>query len=138
MKKTLTFLVLTIVLATFVQKSNAVVPEADEIEVRDTVDASELEAPAVPQIPFEALDSLTVSRFEDRYVVVYKDGMCGVYDLEKEENVTLIEYNTLDFGYRKDFEKRRFIFFRFRQGRHKGVLGISEDTNRFVKINISK
>ena len=70
------------------------VSDIDNIEVVDTIDCSKLEAPSIPQIPFAELDSLTMSNLDDRYVVVYKDGKCGIYDLLKGENVTRIEYGS--------------------------------------------
>lgn len=134
MKQTLTFLVLAIAFVIFAQKANAVLPEDETIEVRDTVDASELEAPVVPQIPFEALDSMTMRSLEDRYVVVYKGGKCGVYDLQKEENVTPIEYDALMYGFRKELGDEGYTFFRLWKEGKEGVLGISESSNRYITI----
>lgn len=134
MKQTLTILVLAIAFAAFVQRANAVAPEDETIEVRDTVDASELEAPVVPQIPFEALDSMTMRSLEDRYVVVYKGGTCGVYDLQNEENVTPIEYDALMYGFRKELGDEGYTFFRLWKEGKEGVLGISESSNRYVTI----
>lgn len=137
MKQTLHFLVLTIAFAAFVQKTNAAMPEDETIEVRDTIDASELEAPVVPQIPFEALDSMTMLSLEDRYVVVYKGGKCGVYDLQKEENVTPIEYDALMYGFRKEMGDEGYTFFRLWKEGKEGVLGISESSNRYITIQTS-
>ena len=132
MKQTLTFLVLAIAFAAFVQRANAAMPEDETIEVRDTVDTSELEAPVVPQIPFEALDSMTMRSLEDRYVVVYKGGKCGVYDLQKEENVTPIEYDALMYGFRKAMGDEGYTFLRLWKEGKEGVLDISESSNRYI------
>ena len=87
---------------------------ADSAQVTDTIscDTLELSKPSIPQIPFEELDSLTMSSLDDRYVVVYKDGKCGIYDLLKEENVTRIEYSYLRFSFRKEMEGEfLYLFF---------------------------
>lgn len=107
-------------------------------EVVDTIDCAELEMPAIPQIPFEELDSLTMSGLDDRYVVVYKDGKCGVYDLLKEENVTRIEYEFLAMGFRKEFEGEHFTYFQLITDGKEGVLGIAEASNQFIAILMPK
>ena len=104
----------------------------------DTIDCAELETPAIPQIPFEELDSLTMSSLDDRYVVVYKDGKCGVYDLLKKENVTRIEYEYLAMGFRKEFEGECFTYFQLRNKGKEGVLGIAEANNQFITILMPK
>lgn len=110
------------------------VEEPYSIEVADTIDCTEIETPSIPQIPFEELDSLTMSSLDDRYVVVYKDGKCGVYDLLKEENVTRIEYEYLSLGFRKEFEGEYFTYFQVLNDGKKGVLGIAETNNQFITI----
>lgn len=87
---------------------------ADSTQVTDTIscDTLDLSKPPIPQIPFEEeLDSLTMSSLDDRYVVVYKDGKCGIYDLLKEENVTRIEYSYLRFSFRKEMEGEFYTYF---------------------------
>ena len=110
------------------------VEEPYSIETADTIDCAEFETPSIPQIPFEELDSLTMSSLDDRYVVVYKDGKCGVYDLLKEENVTRIEYEYLSLGFRKEFEGEYFTYFQVLNDGKKGVLGIAETNNQFITI----
>lgn len=107
-------------------------------ETVDTIDCAELETPPIPQIPFEELDSLTMSSLDDRYVVVYKDGKCGVYDLLKEENVTRIEYEYLAMGFRKEFEGEFYTYFRLINEGKEGVLGIAEANNQFITILMPK
>ena len=105
-----------------------------DTETVDTIDWAEFETPSIPQIPFEELDSFTMSGLDDRYVVVYKDGKCGVYDLLKEENVTRIEYEYLSLGFRKEFEGEYFTYFQVLNNGKKGVLGIAETNNQFITI----
>ena len=101
----------------------------------DTLDLSEL---PIPQIPFEELDSLTMSCLDDRYAVVYKDGKCGVYDLRKEENVTRIEYSYLRFSFRKEMEGEYYSYFFWEEETTQGVIGIAEVNNQFISIAMPK
>lgn len=52
----------------------------------------------VPQIPLSACDSMVVKNLTDRYGVVYKNGKCGIYDFQKEENVRLSCCIERDYG----------------------------------------
>ena len=112
--------------------------DIDNIEIVDTIDCSTLETPSIPQIPFEELDSMTMSSLDDRYVVVYKDGKCGIYDLLKEENVTRIEYGYLRFSFRKEMEGEYYTYFSWEEDTTMGVIGIAEVNNQFLSIAMSK
>ena len=114
------------------------VDELYSTEAVDTIECADLEAPTIPQIPFGELDSLTMSSLDDRYVVVYKDGKCGVYDLLKEENVTRIEYEYLSMGFRKESEGEFFTYFRLINDGKEGVLGLAETNNQFIAVLMSK
>ncbi len=114
------------------------VSNIDTIEVVDTIDCSKLETPFIPQIPFGELDSLTMSNLDDRYVVVYKDGKCGIYDLQKEENVTRIEYGHLRFSFRKEMEVEYYTNFSWEEETTMGVIGIAEVNNQFLSIATPK
>lgn len=111
---------------------------AQTVEVADTVSCAELDSPPVPQIPFEELDSMTMQSMDDRYVVVYKGGKCGVYDLLEEKNVTRIEYDELVMAFRKELEGGYYTYFRVVAEGKKGLLGISEKDNQFVAVLMSK
>ena len=115
-----------------------VIYPANKVEVVDTIDCAEIETPPIPQIPFEELDSLTMSSLDDRYVVVYKDGKCGIYDLLKEENVTRIEYGYLRFSFRKEMEGEYYTYFFWEEETTQGVIGIAEVNNQFISIAIPK
>lgn len=112
--------------------------DIDTIGIVDTIDCSRLETPFIPQIPFGELDSLTMSRLDDRYVVVYKDGKCGIYDLLKEENVTRIEYSYLRFSFRKEMEGEYYTYFFWEEETAQGVIGIAEVNNQFISIAMPK
>ena len=108
------------------------------IEVADTIDGSKLETPSIPQIPFAELDSLSMSSLDDHYVVVYKDGKCGIYDLLKEENMTRIEYGYLRFSFRKEMEGEFYTYFSWEEDKTLGVIGIAEVNNQFISIAMPK
>lgn len=113
---------------------------ADSTQVTDTIscDTLDLSKQPIPQIPFEELDSLTMSSLDDRYVVVYKDGKCGIYDLLKEENVTRIEYSYLRFSFRKEMEGEFYTYFSWEEDKTLGVIGIAEVNNQFISIAMPK
>ena len=113
---------------------------ADSTQVTDTIscDTLDLSKQPIPQIPFEELDSLTMSSLDDRYVVVYKDGKCGIYDLLKEENVTRIEYGYLRFSFRKEMEGEFYTYFSWEEDKTLGVIGIAEVNNEFIWIAMPK
>ena len=113
---------------------------ADSTQVTDTIscDTLDLSKQPIPQIPFEELDSLTMSSLDDRYVVVYKDGKCGIYDLLKEENVTRIEYGYLRFSFRKEMEGEYYTYFFWEEETTQGVIGIAEVNNQFISIAMPK
>ena len=117
-----------------------VVYYADSTQVTDTIscDTLDLSEPPIPQIPFEELDSLTMSSLDDRYVVVYKDGKCGIYDLRKEENVTRIEYGYLRFSFRKEMEGEYYTYFFWEEETTQGGIGIAEVNNQFISIAMPK
>ena len=114
------------------------VSDIDNVEVVDTIDISNLETPPIPQIPFEELDSLTMSSLDDRYVMVYKDGRYGIYDLLKEENVTRIEYGYLRFSFRKEMEGEFYTYFSWEEETTQGVIGIAEVKNQYISIAMPK
>ena len=149
MKRTLVMMSLLIATSVSAQVIDAVdsidvetgvVYYADSTQVTDTIscDTLDLSKPTIPQIPFEELDSLTMSSLDDRYVVVYKDGKCGIYDLRKEENVTRIEYGYLRFSFRKEMEGEYYTYFFWEEETTQGVIGIAEVNNQFISIAMPK
>ena len=114
------------------------ISDIDNVDVVDTIDCSKSETTPISQIPFEELDSLTMSSLDDRYVVVYKDGKCGIYDLLKEENVTRIEYGYLRFSFRKEMEGEYYTYFFWEEETTQGVIGIAEVNNQFISIAMPK
>lgn len=121
-----------------IDMETGVINPANNMEVVDTIDCSETKASTIPQIYFEELDSLTMSDLDKRYVVVYKDGKCGIYDLRKEENVTRIEYGYLRFSFRKEMEGEYYTYFFWEEETTQGVIGIAEVNNQFISIAMPK
>lgn len=79
-----------------------------------------------------------MSSLDDRYVLVYKEGKCGIYDLLKEENVTRIEYSYLRFSFRKEMEGEYYTYFLWEEETTQGVIGIAEVNNQFISIAMPK
>lgn len=102
----------------------------------DTID---FKKPPVPQIPIRECDCLVVVDPMFHYCVVYKNGLCGVYDIKKKRNVTRIEFPYLEYAYRKEMEGQYYTYLTWKiaDGRT-GIVGISEQTNEFVTIIFPK
>lgn len=113
---------------------------ADSTQVSDTISTDTIDSanPPIPQIPLEECDSLIVRDITDHYGVVYKGGMCGIYDLFKNENVTRIEYSYLWYAYRKEFEGEYFTYFSWEEPETIGVIGVAEVNNQFIGISMPK
>lgn len=101
----------------------------------DTIGCNNL---PIPQIPFGELDSLTMHSIDARYVVVWKGGKCGIYDLQTEENVTRIEYSYLHYSFRKEMDGEYYTFFVWEEKETTGVVGIAEANNQFMAIAKTK
>ena len=88
----------------------------------------------VPQIPLSACDSMVVKNLTDRYGVVYKNGKCGIYDFQKEENVTKIEYGFLRFRNRRMLEGEYYTYFYWEEEDSIGFVGVAETNNEFIGV----
>ncbi len=113
-----------------------VIYPANKVELVDTVscDTIDLRNPPIPQIPLSECDSIVMIDLNGRYVAVYKEGKCGVYDITKAVNVTRIEYPWLSAGFRREFEGSFFTYFYTAYPDKYGVVGVSEETNEFICI----
>ena len=113
-----------------------VIYPANKVELVDTVscDTIDLRNPPIPQIPLSECDSIVMIDLNGRYVAVYKEGKCGVYDITKAVNVTRIEYSWLSAGFRREFEGSFFTYFYTAYPDKYGVVGVSEETNEFICI----
>ena len=113
-----------------------VIYPANKVELVDTVscDTIDLRNPPIPQIPLSECDSIVMIDLNGRYVAVYKEGKCGVYDITKAVNVTRIEYPWLSAGFRREFEGSFITYFYTAYPDKYGVVGVSEETNEFICI----
>lgn len=113
-----------------------VIYPANNVEAVDTVscDTIDLRNPPIPQIPLTECDSIVMIDLNGRYVAVYKEGKCGVYDITKAVNVTRIEYPWLSVGFRREFEGGYYTYFYTAYPDKYGVVGVSEQTNEFICI----
>lgn len=113
-----------------------VIYPANKVELVDTVscDTIDLRNPPIPQIPLSECDSIVMIDLNGRYVAVYKEGKCGVYDITKAVNVTRIEYPWLSAGFRREFEGSYFTYFYTAYPDKYGMVGVSEQTNEFICI----
>lgn len=108
------------------------------VAVADTICVDSIANPPIPQIPLDECDSLMVSSLGDRYGVVWKNGMCGIYDISKGENVTRIEYKDLWFSFRKEMEGEYYSYFGWDEDTTKGVIGVAEVNNQYIAISMPK
>ena len=108
------------------------------VAVADTICVDSIANPPIPQIPLDDCDSLMVSSPGDRYGVVWKNGMCGIYDISKGENVTRFEYKDLWFSFRKEMEGEYYSYFGWDEDTTKGVIGVAEVNNQFITISMPK
>ena len=113
---------------------------SDSTQVSDTISTDTIDCanPPIPQIPLEECDSLIVRDITDHYGVVYKGGMCGIYDLFNNVNVTRIKYSYLWYAYRKEFEGEYFTYFSWEEPETIGVIGVAEVNNQFIGISMPK
>lgn len=88
----------------------------------------------IPQIPIEKMDSVVAHQVDARYVVVYKDGKCGVYDLVKKENVTKLKYSNLVYGGREEEDGEYYTFFLMDEPERRGFVRITESTNERMGV----
>lgn len=114
----------------------AIGARAQTVEQVDTIccDTIDFTNPPTPQIPLSECDSLVMADLAGRYAIVYKDGLCGIYDITKAENVTRIEYPWLSAGSREEYEGGYYTFFIVAYSENYGVLGVSEQTNEYICI----
>ncbi|WP_158215013.1 hypothetical protein [Prevotella sp. P4-119] len=108
------------------------------VAAADTICVDSIANPPIPQIPLDECDSLMVSSPVHRYGVVWKNGMCGIYDISKGENVTRIEYKKLWFSFRKEMEGEYYSYFGWDEEETKGIIGVAEANNQFMAISMPK
>lgn len=71
---------------------------AQNAAISDAIDSDSTFSPKnhITQIPLENCYRIDTCE-EKRFAIVLKDAKCGIYDLQRHENVTNIEYDVLSF-----------------------------------------
>lgn len=113
--------ILTIIMVMF-----CVTASAQNSVVADTIDAESLAEPKpITQhkwSKYEYVDTCTT-----RYAVVHDwNGRCGIYDLEKEENITELEYRNLYFSRMMDLDdgSQATVFYGYK-GHREGIVSVA-------------
>lgn len=103
-----------------------VIASAQNIVVADTIDAESLtDHKSITQhkwSKYEYVDTCTT-----RYAVVHDwNGRCGIYDLEKKENITELEYRNLYFSRMMDLDdgSQATVFYGYK-GHREGIVSVS-------------
>ena len=88
----------------------------------------------IPQIPLENCYRIDTCE-EKRFAIVLKDAKCGIYDLQRHENVTNIEYDDLSFSRRHIAEDNTEIFYFYAEkGIEQGIIGVYGNNNQTLGI----
>lgn len=83
----------------------------------------------ITQIPLENCYRIDTCE-EKRFAIVLKDAKCGIYDLQRHENVTNIEYDVLSFSRRQIAEDNTEIFYFYAEkGIEQGIIGVYGNNN---------
>lgn len=96
----------------------------------------------VVQVPLEQCYRIDTCE-EKRYAIVLKDHKCGIYDLQRHENVTNIKYDDLAFSHRQVADDKTEIFYFYAErgiqqgmievfGKNNEILGMWHDNPEYV------
>lgn len=73
----------------------------------------------------------------EKYVIVYKDNLCGIYDIKNMCNVTDVKYTALKVRDRKmDDDVGAITVFVYKCGEQKGLISLCEANNEYVSIEL--
>ena len=108
---------------------------AQEVVVADTIDAEVVFGKKhIPQVPLEQcerIDTCSIAKF----AVVSKGGKQGIYDLEKHENVTEIDFDVVGFSRRYVSEDGIEVFYFYvEKGIERGTIGVVGENNQTVGV----
>lgn len=87
------------------------------------------------QIPLTYYDKIQPTESE-KYVIVYKDSLCGIYDVKNLRNVTDIKYTDLRVRDRKTSDIGTFTVFVYKCGEQHGLISLCEANNEYVSIEL--
>lgn len=87
------------------------------------------------QVPLTYYDRIepTVS---EKYVIVYKDSLCGVYDIKSLRNVTDVKYTDLRTRDRRMSDEGAVTVFVYACGKKTGLISLCEANNEYVSIEL--
>lgn len=73
----------------------------------------------------------------EKYVIVYKDNLCGIYDVKSMCNVTDVKYTALKIRDRKmDDDVGAITVFVYKCGEQQGLISLCEANNEYVSIEL--
>lgn len=88
----------------------------------------------ITQVPLEQceqIDTCSITKF----AIVTKDGKLGIYDLEKHENVTEIDFDVVGFSRRYVSEDGIEVFYFYvEKGIERGTIGVVGENNQTVGV----
>ena len=88
----------------------------------------------ITQIPLENCYRIDTCE-EKRFAIVLKDAKCGIYDLQRHENVTNIKYDDLSFSRRHIADDNTEIFYFYAEkGIEQGIIGVYGNNNQTLGI----
>ena len=122
--------ILTIVLG------SSVIPAfAQDVAAVDTIGEEETvgkkHTTQVPLEQCEQIDTCSITKF----AIVTKDGKQGIYDLEKHENVTEIDFDVAGFSRRYVSEDGiEVLYFYVEKGIERGIIGVTGENNQTIGI----
>lgn len=105
---------------------------AQNAAITDSIDSDSAYSPKshIPQIPLENCSRIDTCE-EKRYAIVLKNAKCGIYDLQRHENVTNIKYDDLAFSRRHIAEDNSEIFYFYAEkGIMQGLIGVYGENNQ--------
>lgn len=89
---------------------------------------------SIVQIPLADCSRIDTCE-EKRYAIVLKDSKYGIYDLQKHESVTNIEYDYLAFSHRHVADDYLEIFYFYAEkGIEQGVVGVHGENNQTLGV----
>ena len=108
---------------------------AQDVATADTIGAEEtVSKKHITQVPLEQceqIDTCSITKF----AIVTKDGKQGIYDLEKHENVTEIDFDVAGFSRRYVSEDGIEVFYFYvEKGIERGIIGVTGENNQTVGI----
>ena len=108
---------------------------AQDVAATDTIGAEEaVSKKHITQVPLELceqIDTCSITKF----AIVTKDGKQGIYDLEKHENVTEIDFDVAGFSRRYVSEYGIEVFYFYvEKGIERGIIGVTGENNQTVSI----